>query len=258
MIIKRIVQLSALLSIGSCLCLLAPCLLAPSAMALPSTELAAKDSKQEPNPTRQGLPGRRISGGSRSGGIFLNEADQLAAITAPTSLSVTTSAHPEMLFYLPEMKADNSAEFVLLNAEGEVVYEETLLVERASDLIRIRMANAGETFMQLDEAYEWYFSIIPEALDRSKDVVVHGSIVRVDESEWFARQQIDVQLEDADALAQAQAYRDANLWHDAILTLNDLRQAYPNDMAIASAWSQLLAAADLSSAVGRPTLISEN
>jgi len=257
MIFRRFVQVSALLSIGSCLCITAP-----SAVALPSVETAAKESKQEPESqsVRQGLPGRRISGGSRTEGIFLDENEHLAALTAPDAVSITTSEYPEILLYLPEMKVDNSAEFVLLDSEGKVVYEETFVADRQAKLMSVGVvANAeGRSLLSLNKDYEWYFSIIPDAQDRANDAVVHGSIRRVDEGAWLSQQQVDTQLgaqmAAAEPLIQAQMmYQEANLWHDAALLLNELRQAHPESKAIASEWNQLLEVAGLSNIADSPT-----
>ncbi|MEM6451170.1 MAG: DUF928 domain-containing protein [Cyanobacteria bacterium P01_D01_bin.105] len=269
MIIKRFVQVSALLSISSVLCVAAP-----SADARPSVDIAARgqasaarqestDNNQE-EVARQGLPGRRISGGTRTDGIFLDGSESLAALTAPGSLTVTTAAYPEMLFHVPEMKTDNSAEFVILNADGAVVYEQQFVAERQSELIRVSTeATEGSSPLSLNEDYEWYFSLIPNAEDRSHDVVVHGLIRRVDADEWLSQQQVDTQVNEriaaAKPLAQAQLlYKEANLWHDAALLLDKLHQAAPSDEEIGYAWNQLLEAAELGN-INQPSfMVSTN
>ncbi|MFK8183082.1 MAG: DUF928 domain-containing protein [Phormidesmis sp.] len=239
-----------LLSIGSVLCITAPTAEALPSAAFPSTEIASQESLNDS--TRQGLPGRRIGGGTRRNGIFLNENDALAALTAPEALTITTAAYPEMLFYVPEMKADHNAEFVMLNADGDVVYEQTLVANRRAGLINIDAD--GVAPLSLNENYEWYFSIIPNPEDRANDVVVHGSIRRVDADEWLAQQQVDVGLSArmamAEPLVQAQLlYQEANLWHDAALVLNELRQENPENELIAFEWHQLLDVAELSDLV---------
>lgn len=258
--IKRFAQAAVLLSIGSCLCMAAPNADASSPMDL---EVSASQSDQE-SVVRQGLPGRRIGGGSRSDGLFVHEADTLSALTAPEPLTVTTAAYPEMLFYIPEMKTDNSVEFVMLNAAGDVVYEQLLVAEREAGLMSIETASIEDAApLSLNENYEWYFSIIPDADDRAHDVVVHGSIRRVDSTEWLARQRVDSQLGNriatAEPLVQAQMlYEEANLWHDAALVLNKLRQANPESEAIAFEWNRLLDAADLSNVAEASISVSSN
>lgn len=247
MIVKRLAKTIAMLTVGGLVSVSA----VSSAVAQPLPEVVNREESEDDS-SRQGLPGRRIGGGTRTDSIFRHEGEALLALTAPEPLTITTAAYPEMLFHIPEMKTDNSAEFVLLDASGEVIYEKVFVAERASDIISVDTADIeGASPIGLDEDYEWYFSLVPDAADRANDVVVHGSIRRVDPSEWLSQQSSDAQIGEriaiADPLSQAQIlYKEANLWHDAALLLNELRQNQPEDSAIASEWSQLLDAAKLS------------
>ena len=252
MIVKRFLPIALLLNIGGAISLSA----ATPAIALASVIEASATQKTLPDetePARQGLPGRRIGGGSRSGGIFVEDNAFLSALTSPEALTITTAAYPELLFHLPEMNADHTAEFVLLNDTGEVVYEKTFVAAQDAGLISVDTADAKSApLARIDENYEWYFSIIPRANDRANDVVVHGSIRRVDAEQWLAQRregegsETDMQFANATPLVQAQMYKEADLWHDAALIIHGLHQQAPTDDAIASEWRQILEIAQLS------------
>ncbi len=215
-----------------------------------SEQASALQPGQSSPTLRQGIPGRRVGGGTRSDLIFANASDVLTAITTPDPLTVTSASHPRLLFYVPEMLSDNTVEFVLRDRQDNLIYETTFTLAREAGTVSVDLADSGLPALSLNENYQWYFSIVPNALDRANDVVVHGSVRRVDSAEWLALHPAGMalaeQLVAADPLEQARLYRQANLWHDAALILDSLYQADPENVAIATAWSQLLQSAGLS------------
>ena len=220
-----------------------------------SIPLQILSAKAEDSGLRQGVPGRRISGGTRSGRIFASNYSSLTALVTPDNLSITVAERPTLLFYVPEMLAANQVELVLRDSRDELVYERTFTADREGGIISVDTA-ASNNFepLSLNENYKWYFSIVPNVDDRSQDVVVHGSIRRVEKSDWLAQQQIDgvalTQLSAADPLAHARAlYEQANMWHDAAVVLDELRRTAPESTAIAGEWNRLLESANLTAAV---------
>ncbi len=207
-------------------------------------------AKEENSDTvRQGLPGRRLGGGTRSGGIFSHDNAYLTALVAPTDLGITTAPHPSFMFYVPEMVGDQIVEFVLRDDRDELVYETSFRVEKAGGIINIETADKI-TALDLNESYRWYFSIIPELSDRSNDVVVDGTIQRVDPADWFAQQDVDASLleqtSEHNPLMHARLlHKKADLWHDAAIALSGLLQTDPNDAALSSEWHYLLETAGL-------------
>ncbi len=260
MITKQFACLMTALSLSSLTALFA---IAP-AMANPISETASHNEKNASNSTlRQGIPGRRLGGGTRRDRVFADATDNLMALTTVETLSITTAESPKLLFYVPEMVTNNTVEFVLLNDQDNVVFEKTFVLNRDAGIVSIDLANESESesedeseaiALSLDTNYQWYFSIIPNADDRASDTVVHGSIRRVDRTAWLKQQAADArlgeQLETAEPLAKVRLlYQQANLWQDALALLDELRQADPDNAAIAQEWTQLLASAGLSSPV---------
>lgn len=203
---------------------------------------------------RDGLPGRRIGGGTRdlTEPLFAEDYTYLAALVTTNNLNITTDSHPSLMFHIPEMVKDQMVEFVLRDSDDELVYETTFWVERAGGMLTVDMATVpGMTALNVEETYRWYFSIVPDAELRASDVAVHGNVRRVERAEWLAQQQVDVAALDrlgveAPLMQARMLYQEANLWHDAAVALAALRRANPSDGAIAAEWDKLMEAAGLS------------
>ncbi len=254
MIIKRFACVAISFSLGSFISLgvVAPASFANSATVESSASSQASREANNGSPTlRQGIPGRRLGGGTRRIDLlFVNPSDSLAALTTPDPLSITTASHPKLLFYVPEMRSDNTVEFVLRDRQDTLIYETTFLVGHKAGIVSIDLAESGLSALSLNENYQWYFSIVPDAVDRAGDVAVEGSIRRVDPVTWLAHQpagsELNEQMSTAEPLEKARMlYQQANLWHDAALLLDSLYQAEPENAAIAAEWNQLLQSAGL-------------
>lgn len=243
MILKRCVHTYMLIGVSSLLSLTA---LSTAVLATPTVESAPSAKERNADNLSQGLPGRRLGGGTRSDLVFSNAYASLVALTAPGSLSITTALQPKLLFYVPEMKTANTAEFVLFNQNNELVYETIFEVDPTGGLVSID-PTVSMPPLALAENYQWYFSIIPKADDRAHDIVVYGSIRRVQEADWLAQQQIEVSsLNQLTPLMKARMlYQQADLWLDAAMILDRLRRQNPGDAAIAAEWTHLLESAGL-------------
>ena len=215
---------------------------------------SVKSAEPSEESLRQGLPGRRLSGGTRGEQIFAVDA-YLAALTTPDNLSITVAEHPTLLFYIPEMVADQTGELVLRDAQDNRVYEKTVQLDSQGGIVSVDTAkDQSMPALSLNETYRWYFSIIPESTDRASDVVVHGNIRRVEQAAWLAEQSISsteiARLSEENPLMQARMfYQQAQLWHDAAVIIGELRQANPTDEVIAAEWQQLIETAGLTAAV---------
>lgn len=247
--IKKIVSTSALLLLSTSIEISLLPLTGWASTYLPQ-ESAVLAKEEESDTVRQGLPGRRLGGGTRSGVIFSHEDDYLTALVAPNNLGITTASHPSFMFYVPAMVSDQAAEFVLRNSNDELIYETAFRVEKAGGIINVETATSDIAALNLNENYHWYFSIIPEINDRANDVAVDGIIQRVDPEKWFIQQEVDAtlleQASEQNPLLHARLLRKkADLWHDAAIALGELLQTNPNDIEIASEWHQLLETAGL-------------
>lgn len=213
--VSTIVGLSSLLGVA---------VIASSSIANPTVEttIASADNSET---LRQGIPTRRLGGGTRDNtSIFAENYTYLAALVMPDGMTITTAQRPTLLFHVPELKANQTAEFVLRDGNDDLVYENTFEIGQAGGIIDISLPGVEALpALKLNSDYQWYFSIIPETSDRSTDIVVHGGIRRVESHDW--------------------------LWHDAAVEAYAQRQENPTDSAIASEWEQLIETAGLSAVV---------
>ena len=227
------------ISLGSLLCL-----------NLSVIPVLANSAHQSNNIPSQGLPGHRLGGGTRSPHLS-DYAEQipLVALIPETNLGVTTAAYPRFLFYLPTSNEVREIEYVLRNEADELVYETTFSVVSTAGIVSIDLADVEELDpLVMNKNYHWYFSIV--AADRAQDIFVDGWTRRVELSTWIQEQtlapDLAIRLNSAEPLEQARLlYQEAQLWHDAALILENLKQTYPDDKAIAAEWNSLLEAVNL-------------
>lgn len=174
---------------------------------------------------RKGLPGRRISGGSRSPNTacLLNNADSEAAqrviaIAPENNLSRTIAAHPTFWFSLPAINPDRSIEFSLVNQDEEVFYTQTLQPTGKAGLTAIALP---ETAPELDasQTYKWHLSVVCDRASRATDLVVWG---------WIERQAVSPsrlqQIAQADSQQRLALYEELNDWNDLLTELSGLHR----------------------------------
>lgn len=183
---------------------------------------------------REGLPGRRVGGGTR-GGCAVG-GNSLIALVPENNLTLTTAAYPTLFFYVPEMKESKTAEFVLLNESEEVLYESVFELDGKSGIVSFSLPNSEALSpLEVGRKYQWYFSLVCNPKDRAEDIAVDGWLQRVNtEPNLVSR------LQNASVFDQANLYISENLWTDALVILADARYERPNDVMVANEWKKLL------------------
>ncbi|MEP0910980.1 DUF928 domain-containing protein [Leptolyngbya sp. GB1-A1] len=168
-------------------------------------------------PPDRGLPGRREGGGTR-GGCALTQPT-LTALIPSQNFGLTVQEHPTFFWYVPQTNA-TTAEFVLMDG-NQTVYETTIALPKTPGILQVSLPIDGTVPpLTIGKDYQWYFSIICNADDRSGDLLTRG---------WVQRQALTPDL--AAKLAQvpvvdrSTAYAAAGIWYDAIATLADLKQS---------------------------------
>ena len=119
---------------------------------------------------RQGLPGRRISGGARDN---CSSEQSVAALTSADGLEASVSDRSSFKFLLPEFDKIHPVEFKLRDSQGTTVYTEALSTGSEEKLVSIQVP---EESLQADQNYRWYFSVICNAQDRSQNIVLWGQL----------------------------------------------------------------------------------
>lgn len=197
---------------------------------------------------RQGLPGNRISGGTRSGCTAGEKA--LTAIIPENNVWVTTAAYPQFYFYLPKAADAQEVEFVLRNEEDQQVYEKTFTMSGDAGIVSLSLLESDPLpALEKDKHYRWYLSVICNTQNRSQDLVVEGWIQRVD-----MNQNVTSRLDQTDPKTKANLYLEAGIWHEALNTLAQLRREQPQDNLVSNQWKQLLQSIGLEAMAQEPFL----
>lgn len=199
---------------------------------------------------RQGLPGRRVGGGTR-GDCYVGEKT-LTALIPKNNLGLTVSANPTFFFYVPQSSNAQLVEFVLRDENDQLVYEQQLKTNGPSGIVSFSLAEASVSErLDINQKYQWYFSIICNPQNRAHDVSVNGWVQRVEPTPTLTRELEAVTLPERAAL-----YAEAGLWHDALTTLAQLRYSRPYDSTLAAQWAQLLQSVGLDEVAQEPLVNS--
>ena len=210
--------------------------------------------------TRQGLPGRRISGGTR---CDCTGRPTLVALNPRNNLGTTISATPSVYFLVSQTEANYPIEFSLRDSAGNKLYEAALSTKTSQGIVEIQLP---EQMLKVDEDYRWRLSIVYDAEDPLQDDVLSGYLRRVTPEDYSIEEIVaitnDQSTSDQSAQAQhtgeqsiaaqletAKTYQQAGLWNDAIGILASLYHQHPTNEAVRTSWHQLLQALDLATVV---------
>ena len=174
---------------------------------------------------RQGLPGRRISGASRLPiSACAHNSSPLVAIVPETNLGATTVAEPILWLSVPDVVSPKQLEFYLFNADDDIIYQTSFIVEPAADLVGLDLGTMADApKLEINQRYRWAASIVCNPDNRSENISVEGWVDRV----------------------EASSSDDHRLWYDHLGTLLEQLQRYPQNQDALSQWHTLMASARL-------------
>lgn len=207
------------------------------------TKQAIADNADES--ARQGLPGRRVGGGTRGGQL---EVLPLTALV-PENTQITTIAEiPTLFFYVPKTQSSQKVEFILSDENEKEIYKINFTTNGNSGVIGVKVsANGQEKPLELGKNYSWFFSIVSNPNEPSSTVFVNGSIKRIQPS-----QDLVTELKDKSPLEQVELYVNKSYWSDALYTLAGLRKSNPNDRSVESKWREVLQSLKLDNMIQQP------
>ncbi|NJM96760.1 MAG: DUF928 domain-containing protein [Phormidesmis sp. RL_2_1] len=195
---------------------------------------------------RQGLPGRRISGGVRgpASSCFADFNQSIVAILPRDIASKTSAAHPTFWFSTPEFSGAKSVEFELFDQYDEIIYTTQINMSDHYGVSEFQMPETAPA-LAIDHEYRWVLSIAcKNGYQESSRVGVQGLIRRVDLPSSLAAQIESASLEEKLAL-----YTEAQLWHEQVSTLVNLRRRNLAEPTFQLAWTALMESVGLSADV---------
>ncbi len=200
----------------------------PAAAAAPSPARAPLKLLYKPPAGGGNIP-TRVSGGARGGG-----ADTSLLALVPEHAALTTHAQPS-LFWFQSKPAKAKLELALVEPKkAKPVLALTSGAANQIGIHRIKLAN-HKIELEPDVLYEWTVAIVPDAANRSKDVIAKGVIKRVSSPNGLAEK-----VERASDTEKAGIYAEAGIWYDALEAISNAVDAHPNDASLREQRASLL------------------
>lgn len=183
--------------------------------------------------TRQGLPGRRISGGVRTE-CFNNSNQSLVAMAPRNLLGKTAQARPTFWFSLPDTQSPKHISFELFDASDTSVYSTEMDQISTSGLNKVVLPETAPALNQ-GENYRWVFSINCENTPDASALEVQGWVRRIAISAETSEQ-----IASAEPQERADLYEEAELWHEQVTTLAEHHLSDPASLDAQMAWAALV------------------
>ena len=216
--------------------------------------VSARETVKQNNNSDYGLPTHRRDGGSRGNNdnCVSESNSSLVALIPEEKVGINASASPKLFFYVPKLKQQKTLEFVLRNERDELMYEAFLTTEGEGIVSVDIPAEVRANLIKKDTNYRWYFSMICNSHQRSRDIVVEG---------WMRQSTVDAatkqKLANADSIARAQLYHEKGFWFDALSVLAKNYQSEADKPIVKQKWSELLKSVGLGELAAAPFVESQ-
>jgi len=179
--------------------------------------------------------GRRVGGGTRG----TNKSVPVLSVLAPGHTGQTVREQPDLYWFASEV-VTNPLELTLTLEKGDTpLLEKRLAVPTKAGIQRVRLSDYGVKLIP-GERYTWSIALVLDPKRRSKDIIAVGAIERVE------RADISPALLAAPPTTDS-LYRFAadGLWYDAMMTISEMIESAPADMALRKQRAELLDQVDL-------------
>ena len=179
----------------------------------------------------------RVSGGARGEAV-----DVVLIALVPNHIALTTQSQPS-LFWFQSKPA--KAKFELTVVEPKNPKPLVSLTAPQADkpgIHRVKLAKY-KVELQPGVAYEWSVAIVPDAGNRSRDVIAKGVIKRISAPGDLANR-----VSQMGDLERAEAYAQAGFWYDAFESVSNAIEAHPDDPSLRAQRASLLQQVGLSEA----------
>lgn len=200
-----------------------------------TTPVKAQIIFRPPNlqPPNDSPEGRGQGEGLRSS--LVQQGKPLTALIPKTQLGLTVAEYPIFFIYVPQASGQTGV-FTLVNEEDKIIYETRLKLPSQAGVVSFNLPNTGTLApLKIGKPYRWYFSIVYDFDDRSKNSLVKGWIQRVEPSPDLLKKLEQVAPKNRPAL-----YAAAGIWHETLATLAELRRSTPDDVTLVQQWEELL------------------
>jgi hypothetical protein len=179
----------------------------------------------------------RVSGAARGQAV-----DTVLIALVPNHIALTTQAQPS-LFWFQSKPAKGKFELTVVEPKKpKPLLSLTAPSADKPGIHRMKLAKY-KVELQPDVAYEWSVAIVPDAENRSRDVIAKGVIKRISPPGDLANR-----VSQMGDLERAQAYAQAGIWYDAFESVSNAIEAHPDDPSLRAQRASLLQQVGLSEA----------
>ncbi|MEL6490568.1 MAG: DUF928 domain-containing protein [Cyanobacteria bacterium J06621_3] len=196
---------------------------------------------------REGLPGRRISGGVRmeppADSCFSDFNQSLVSITPRSHMGVTALARPAFWFSIPDTVGSKAVEFRLNSEAGDLIYTAQVDISSDSGVSEFQLPESAPA-LSPGKNYQWSFSLSCNNGSQSPELGLEGWVKRVNMSTALTEQ-----LAAASPQERVSLYQDAGLWHEQVSELLNLRRQDAESESLQRLWADLVESVGLTSHV---------
>ncbi len=154
--------------------------------------------------------------------------------------SLTTSRSPVLFVYVPQSTAQ-SLEIILKAEDGaKTLYKTILPIPATTGIIRLNLADPAMQAFQPNKRYQWSVSLVCESEFITDKATIEGWIERVEPTAELTQK-----LEKAKAQDRPSIYAEAGIWHEALQSIDEVRQLQPRDQSVTADWQSLLTSVGL-------------
>ncbi len=172
-----------------------------------------------------GFPTGEQEGGGVRGKV--NNCSSYTSYPVPlipqNSQTLTTSATPKLFFDVSDIQQAVDLDFLLLNQNDEIVYQDLLQADNKSGLVSLNVSDKNNSdSLKINDSYYWYVVQKCEDTDNPK-IVANGSLKRIELEDKLIQK-----LTGASLVEKINIYREANIWQEALENLTQLKCSTSN------------------------------
>ena len=132
--------------------------------------------------------------------------------------TLTVSSSPTLFFDVPDVIQASSLEVVLLDRDNRVVYQNELEAGYQPGIIGLNLSDeTNSNALKVNNSYHWY--LIQECeYSAEPNIVANGSLLRVE-----LDSELTQKINNASGIEKVKLYRQADIWHEAIANLANLK-----------------------------------
>ncbi|HXT67922.1 MAG TPA: DUF928 domain-containing protein [Nitrospiraceae bacterium] len=179
--------------------------------------------------------GRRVGGGTRG----TNKSVPILSVLAPDHTGLTVREQPDLYWFASDV-VTNPVELTLTLEKGDTpLLEKRLPAPTKAGIQRVRLSDYGVKLIS-GERYSWSITLVLDPKRRSKDIIAVGTIERVERTDMNS-----AALTAAPTTEAFYRFAADGLWYDAVMTISELIESTPTNIALRKQRVELLDQVDL-------------